>query len=281
MSSNTTVAIRDLSKTYRISKNGSGRSLFRRNTQEVRALHPMSLVAEAGESIGVLGKNGSGKSTLLRIIAGSETPTTGEVLVSETPTLLGVSAALQRQLSGRQNIQLGLYAMGLTPKEVQQLEPGIIEWAELKDAIDRPLNTYSSGMTARLKFSIATAVSAKILLVDEALSTGDSSFTDKAQKRMQEFIQSAGTVFLVSHGAKVIQEHCSRAIWIHEGQLIADGSPNAIVKLYRSWSRSVSSGNKERALEVLQYTASKFSPVEIVFDSEIIKHLDGGRHRLR
>lgn len=91
MSSNTTVAIRDLSKTYRISKNGSGRSLFRRNTQEVRALHPMSLVAEAGESIGVLGKNGSGKSTLLRIIAGSETPTTGEVLVSETPTLLGLS----------------------------------------------------------------------------------------------------------------------------------------------------------------------------------------------
>lgn len=258
-----TVVAHNLSKNYRLNSQGSDKLLIQRRARTVEAVKPLSFVAYAGESIGVLGKNGSGKSTLLRLIAGTERPTTGRVLVSAQPTLLGVSAALQQNLSGRQNIRLGLLAMGLTPEEVEGLEREIIEWADLTDAIDRPMKTFSSGMNARLKFAIATAVTAEILLVDEALSTGDSTFAAKAQRRMDEFLDASGTVFLVSHAASTIEKNCDRAIWLHQGDLITDGKPNWVVKLYRRWSRAVAAGKEEEAAAILDYTKRKYSPVRV------------------
>lgn len=258
-----TVIAKGLSKQYRLTAQGSRNAILRSRMRTVDALHPLDFVAYSGESIGVLGKNGSGKSTFLRLVAGSERPTAGDVLVSEQPTLLGVSAVLQPNLSGRQNIRLGLLAMGLSSDVAEELQPEIIEWAELTDAIDRPLSTYSSGMAARLKFAIATAVRSEILLVDEALSTGDSTFASKAQARMNQFLGESGTVFLVSHSASTIEKNCTRAIWLHEGELVSEGSVNWVASLYKRWSSAATKGNQKAATQILEYAKSKYIPVEI------------------
>lgn len=238
-----TVVVRDLAKYYRISGG---------QKQRVRALERVSFVSYTGESIGILGRNGSGKSTLLRLIAGGEAPTAGEIRVSSQPTLLGVSAALQPRLSGAQNIRLGLLAMGLSPEEVDEKFGDICRFADIGDAIYRPMNTYSSGMGARLKFAISTSVHPEILLVDEALSTGDASFTDRAQKRMRRMLESSGTVFLVSHGAAVIQETCTRAIWLHDGRVIADGAAEDVTKSYRVWGNRKATGKDEEAAAIIK-----------------------------
>lgn len=276
VSAKPTVVVRNLEKSYFLTGKGSSKSLFKANMEEVKALKPCSIVANSGESIGILGKNGSGKSTLLRLVAGAESPTGGEVIVSEQPTLLGVSAALQRDLSGRQNVRLGLLAMGVSPDRICELEPEVITWAELDDSIDRPIRTYSSGMIARLKFSISTAVPAEILLVDEALSTGDASFTARAQERMNSFLTNSGTVFLVSHAAKTVEQNCNRAIWLHEGEIIADGNTKLLVKMYRRWSRSVSAGNKKISDEILSYARRTYKAPNIILESEAVKFLDAG-----
>src|SRR5699024_2502452 len=164
--------------------------------------------------------------------------------------------------------------MGLEPSTVDSLLPGVLEWAGLIDAAHSPMSTYSAGMRSRLKFSIATAVKREILLVDEALSTGDSTFSAKASQRMREFLSSAGTVFIVSHAAGVIEKFCSRAIWLHDGEIIADGSPRVVAKSYKVWSRSVASGRHEKANEIIEHRKDLYSPVSILFDSEISPMLD-------
>lgn len=273
---NPTVVARNLGKSFFLTKSGSSRGLIPSSRMtEIRAVETVSFVSYPGESIGILGKNGSGKSTLLRMIAGTEEPSRGEVYVSAKPTLLGVSAALQQSLSGKANIRLGLLAMGLSPNEVAGLEDEVIDWAGLREAIDRPLRTYSSGMVARLKFAIATAMRADILLVDEALSTGDATFAAKAKERMDSFLETAGTVFLVSHGAKTIQEHCTRALWLHDGELIADGHAESITKSYRVWGNRVATGKNEEADEIIRQMKRRFVPKRIIFDSEAADMLDG------
>ncbi|WP_338122194.1 ABC transporter ATP-binding protein [Corynebacterium ammoniagenes] len=257
---------RDISKTYKVlGKNGS---IFSRRRKPVEALKDVSFVAYSGECIGILGKNGSGKSTLLNIIAGNETASSGLVRVSTEPTLLGVSAALQPKLTGRENAMIGLLAMGLQKDEVSELIEPVIEWAELSDAANRPMETYSSGMKSRLKFSIATAVRREILMVDEALSTGDATFAEKARKRMKTFLDDAGTVFIVSHSASTIQKHCTRVIWLYEGRVIADGNPKRILRSYNLWTKRLSLGNERDAQHVINTALRRYSKPQIFLESE-------------
>lgn len=260
------VVARNISKTYKVF--GKDKSIFSRRRKPVQALNNVSFVAYAGECIGVLGKNGSGKSTLLSIIAGNESATSGLVRVSAQPTLLGVSAALQLQLTGRENVKIGLLAMGLEKSEVEDLIQPVIEWAELADAADRPMVTYSSGMKSRLKFAIATAVKREILMVDEALSTGDATFAEKAHKRMNSFLDDAGTVFIVSHSASTIQKHCSRVIWLYEGTIIADGRPKRILRNYKLWTKRLSVGNYTSAQHVINNMKRRYSKPQIYLESE-------------
>lgn len=263
-----TVAVRNVSKTYS-SKKGS--SLFTQRSQKIRpveALQDVNFVAFSGECIGVVGRNGSGKSTLLRIIAGSESPTKGDIYVSSRPTILGVSAALQQHLSGRENARLGLLAMGVKPSEVEKMVPEVLLWAEVEDAADRALATYSSGMRSRLKFAIATAVKRDILIVDEALSTGDSTFTHKAGLRMDNFLRSAGTVFIVSHSISMIEQRCNRAIWLHDGHVIADGDPGRVSKFYKSWSRLLASDDTEGADRIIRKRRDDYSSNPFLLASE-------------
>lgn len=275
MLNKTTVVARNVEKTYTLSSRGSEYSLFNsRKRMTVHALKGVSFVAEAGESIGVVGPNGSGKSTLFRMISGAESPTSGEIFVSSTPTLLGVSSALKGDLSGIENIRIGLLAMGLSPSEVKEIESDVAEWANIGDAVYRPLKTYSSGMRSRLVFSVSTAVKREILLVDEALSTGDKTFTDKAKERMNGFLESTGTVFIVSHGAGTIQEYCNRAIWLHNGEILCDGDAVETSKAYVRWSKMYTRKQFERAENYLNSFRKAYAKPAIFFESEAAARLD-------
>ena len=218
----------------------------------VRALAGISLAARRGESIGIIGTNGSGKSTLLRVIAGLETPTRGEVLARSTPVLLGVNAALMPELSGEQNVRLGCLAMGLTPEQTDNLIPEIIDLSGIGTAVYLPMKTYSSGMGARLRFAIAAAANPQILLIDEALSTGDAAFKERSEERMTALREQAGTVFIVNHAAQVIEESCTRALWLHRGRIVLDGPAPETARRYRQWAWAVAKGNDDKAASLLK-----------------------------
>ena len=189
-------------------------------------------MARANESIGIIGTNGSGKSTLMRTITGLTPATRGAVYAKSRPNLLGVGAALIPDLSGGNNIILGGLAMGMERSEIEAQYDDIVEFTGLEDFIDMPMRTYSSGMSARLKFAIATAKEHEILIVDEALSVGDRDFQKKSEKRIRDIRERAGTVFLVSHSMRSIRDTCNRTIWIEKGELRADGDTDAVVKEY-------------------------------------------------
>ncbi|AOZ71953.1 hypothetical protein BK816_00480 [Boudabousia tangfeifanii] len=196
---------------------------------------------------------------MLRVIAGLETPTSGHVLATHQPILLGVSAALVPHLSGHENVKLGCLAMGLSPEETEKVIPEIEDFVELGDSFYLPMDTYSSGMGSRLRFAIATAAKPEILLIDEALATGDAAFKAKSEEKMAEIRRNAGTMFLVSHAAQTIEEMCSRAIWLHKGKMIADGSAQEVARAYRKWAWDIAQGRHEQAAKLLDDTITEFT----------------------
>jgi teichoic acid transport system ATP-binding protein len=208
-----------------VNRQGSGKSF-------VHALKGVSFDAAEGDTIGVVGPNGSGKSTLLAAVAGLLSPTSGEVLVAEEPKLLGVGATLIPAASGYRNIRLGCLALGMSNSEVDEQIDELVEFTSLGPAIHRPLRTYSSGMRARLHFAIATSVKPRILLIDEALAVGDKAFRAKSAGRISEIISNAGTLMLVSHSLDEVARLCSRALWIEDGRVVADGSADDVLAAY-------------------------------------------------
>lgn len=224
-----------------------GKVVGRRPGVIVRALGGVSLAASRGESVGIIGANGSGKSTLLRAIAGLEPPSRGRILSASTPVLLGVNAALLPELSGAENAVLGCLAMGLSPDRAHDLLPDILELAGIGASIDLPMKTYSSGMGSRLRFAIAAAAQPQILLIDEALGTGDASFSARSQSTMDELRREATTVFLVSHAAQTIEEMCSRAVWLHKGKVVLNGPAEETARRYRLWAWSIAQGDTDKA----------------------------------
>jgi len=204
--------------------------------REVHAVKNVSFTVYQGETIGIIGTNGSGKSSLLRSIAGLTQPTNGAVYASAKPLLLGVGAVLMPSLSGEKNIMLGGLAMGYGKKETAELAPAITEFAGLEEFIDLPMRTYSSGMSARLRFAIAASRNHDILIIDEALSVGDQQFRKRSEARMREMRDTAGTVFLVSHSIKSILDTCSRVIWLEKGVLKMDGDPLEVCKAYNRYT---------------------------------------------
>jgi len=243
-----TVIVDDLHVTYRVigprpaGAGTDGASALRRvlsrkgspGLREIKAIRGVTFVANHGDAIGLVGRNGSGKSTLLRAIAGLLPPEKGAVYTDCQPSLLGVNAALINSLSGEQNIVLGGLAMGMTPTEVKEKFTSIVDFAGIGDFVELPMNAYSSGMSARLRFAIAASVSHDVLLIDEALATGDAEFRRKSESRIRELRDEAGTVFVVSHSLGVIRETCNRAIWIDAGTLKMDGDVNEVLDAYES-----------------------------------------------
>lgn len=234
------------------------------STEVIHALQKVSLVVNAGEVVGIVGQNGSGKSTLLRIIAGLETPASGQVYAVGSPILLGVNAALIPELSGRDNVTLGLLAMGMSRAEIAEATPDVLSLAGIGRAINRPMKTYSSGMGARLRFAIAAAAHPEILLIDEALGTGDAASKGRSAERIEQLREHAGTVFLVSHAAQTIEESCSRAVWLHDGAIIDDGPAPDVARTYRWWAWCVAKGEHARAEQVLADRRAAWVPVQVV-----------------
>lgn len=200
--------------------------------REVHAIRGVSFTAYRGDAIGVVGRNGSGKSTLLRAVAGLLPPERGAVYTEGQPSLLGVNAALMNDLTGERNVVLGCLAMGMTPDEVRAKYDEIVEFSGVEDFIRLPMRTYSAGMGARLRFAIAAAKTHDVLLIDEALATGDRDFRKRSMQRMAELREQAGTVFLVSHSLGVITETCNRALWIDKGEIRMDGDAKEVVAAY-------------------------------------------------
>jgi teichoic acid transport system ATP-binding protein len=212
-------------------RRGRGRS-GGAQAKKVHAVRGVSLVAREGDAIALIGRNGSGKSTLLRAISGLLPAERGHVFTAGRPTLLGVNAALIKDLPGEDNILLGCMAMGMTREEAQAQRDWIVEFADLGDFITLPMRAYSSGMAARLRFAIAASKSHEILMIDEALATGDAEFRRRSEKRIMQLREEAGTVFLVSHSLGVVRMTCNRAIWLEKGKVVMDGEANEVVDAY-------------------------------------------------
>ncbi|BFU47315.1 ABC transporter ATP-binding protein [Krasilnikovia sp. MM14-A1004] len=206
--------------------------------REVHAVKGVSFVAYKGEAIGLIGSNGSGKSTLLLAIAGLLPVERGAIYASGQPSLLGVNAALMNDLPGERNVVLGCLAMGMSPAEVREKTADIIEFSGINERGDfssLPMKTYSSGMSARLRFSIAAAKKHDVLLIDEALATGDAKFRRRSEQRVRELREEAGTVFLVSHSEQSIRDTCERSIWLESGVIRADGPTEDVMKEYEAY----------------------------------------------
>lgn len=204
--------------------------------REVHAVRGVTFTAYKGEAIGLIGRNGSGKSTLLKAVAGLLPPESGVVYTSGQPSLLGVNAALMNDLTGDRNVVLGCLAMGMSPEEIEQRYDDIVDFAGVGEFIDLPMRTYSSGMAARLRFAIGSAKSHEILLIDEALATGDAEFRAKSEQRIHELREEAGTVFVVSHSLEVVTDTCDRALWLEKGALRMDGDAQDVVDAYMTES---------------------------------------------
>jgi ABC-type polysaccharide/polyol phosphate transport system ATPase subunit len=199
------------------------------------ALRNVSFRLEHGESLGVIGPNGAGKSTLLLALAGILDPSEGEIMTNgRVSTLLTLGAGFEQELSGRDNIDLVAAFLGVDAREMAALAPSIIEFADIGPFIDAPVKTYSTGMKARLGFAIATAITPDILLLDEVIGTGDQTFRARSQARVQELIEKAKAIVLVTHDLTFVSEFCNRALLIERGQVIREGPPGEIVDLYKN-----------------------------------------------
>jgi ABC-type polysaccharide/polyol phosphate transport system ATPase subunit len=199
-------------------------------TEQLSALSHVNLEIRRGESVGILGRNGAGKSTLMKVIARVLRPSEGSAEVrGVVAPLLELGGGFDPELTGRENVFLNGAILRRSRKEMEQRLPDIIRFAELEHFVNAPVRTYSTGMFARLAFAVATDIDPEILLVDEALSVGDIEFQEKCILRIQEFLSRGATLLFVSHSPQAIIKLCQRAIWVHEGRIVADGPASDVV----------------------------------------------------
>jgi lipopolysaccharide transport system ATP-binding protein len=203
------------------------------------AVSDVSLVIEQGTRLGIVGRNGAGKSTLLHLIAGLTDPTSGELkVVGSVTAVMTLGIGLREDLSGRENIYLDGEIQGRTRADVDKFVDRIIEFAELGRFIDYPLRTYSTGMKARLAFSMISHIEPEILIIDETLSVGDAAFSKKATQKIREICETGKIVIVVSHSMGAIREICNRSLWMNDGKVVMDGSPQTVTDAYINAVRS-------------------------------------------
>ncbi len=204
-----------------------------KNKEERTVLNDISLDIKKGEVVGLIGTNGSGKSTLLKLMTKIIYPNSGQITTNgKLTSLLELGAGFHPDFSGRENIYFNASIFGLTRKEIDDRLEQIIEFSELKDYIDNPVRTYSSGMYMRLAFSVAINVDAQILLVDEILSVGDQHFQEKCFKKIEELKAQGKTIVIVTHTMGAVQRFCTRAVWLYNGKIKMDGNPDDVVPEY-------------------------------------------------
>lgn len=230
------IEIKDLSIRYKGLQKFSLRRaqrLEKKNTG-FPALRGVSFSVERGKIVGIIGRNGGGKSTLLRAIAGIFSPDTGEVnTFGNTVSLLAIGVGFQGNLSGRENIFLSGLLLGFSKQHIRSKMQEIMRFAELGSFIDKPVNTYSSGMYSKLAFSITAVMEADIMLIDEVLSVGDAAFQKKSYDKMHSLITNENrTVLIVSHALSTIRELCDEVIWLDNGRIKQIGPPEEVIAAY-------------------------------------------------
>jgi ABC-type polysaccharide/polyol phosphate transport system ATPase subunit len=214
-------------------------SLLRRPaSREVWALRDVDLSVRAGECVGIIGRNGAGKSTLLRVIAQLIEPDRGSVSVQgRISALLNLGVGFDPHLTGRENVRLVGSLMGLSRSEARERMPRVVDFADIGDAIDAPLRTYSSGMRARLGFAAAAEmIEPHVLLLDEVMGTGDASFRERSRQRVMELVQNAHAVLVTSHDMAWVAEFAMYAILLDRGRVVAEGAPSGVTTLHRARS---------------------------------------------
>ncbi|HWZ34331.1 MAG TPA: ABC transporter ATP-binding protein [Bryobacteraceae bacterium] len=198
------------------------------------ALHDVSFELPAGESLGLIGSNGAGKSTILNLATGLAAPDSGTVDVNgHVAALLELGAGFHRDLTGAENVRINAALMGLSRRETEDRFEDIVEFSGVREFINEPLRTYSSGMTMRLAFSVAVASDPDILLADEILGVGDEAFYKKSLEKIREFQRAGKTILLASHSAELIRTFCDHALWLEHGRVMAVGEANEVIDAYR------------------------------------------------
>ena len=271
------VVIDDVTMVYRVTSTGGAdeqklspvsralrRALGRPPQVDNQALTRVNLLIEQGEFVGFVGRNGSGKSTLMNIVAGQMNPTSGRVWAIDRPSKLGVSVSLVPALSGERNIRLGCLAQGMTPQQVDEVMDELVDIAALGKALHWPMKAYSSGMAARLRFAVATATNPEVLILDEALGTGDAQFQARGKARMDEIRDNAGCVLFVSHSMSEIRSMCTRLVWIDAGEVVADGPVEPVVERYEHYMQLLADGNLLSAQDYRDQALAERVPLELV-----------------
>ena len=255
------IDVRDLGVRYNLrltrktTVRGSFRNLGRRDDGPTHfwALRDVTFRVVHGESLAVIGPNGAGKSTLLQVLAGILQPNEGSIhVVGKISSLLTLGAGFDQELSGRDNILLAGAFLGMDHREMMDRIDSIIEFADIGQFIDAPMKTYSSGMRARLGFSIATSVEPDVLLLDEVLGTGDQVFRAKSQARVMELVRAARGIVLVTHDMGWVTEFCNHAMLLERGRIVAHGKPEDVVAIHREHSEQF---RREREAEIARLHA--------------------------
>lgn len=222
----------------------------RRRCEERVVLDDIAFEVEKGEAIGLIGENGCGKSTTLKLLTRIMYPDSGTIEMSgRVSSLIELGAGFHPDMSGRQNIYTNASIFGLTKREIDARLDDIIEFSELREFIDNPVRTYSSGMYMRLAFSVAINVDAEILLIDEILGVGDQAFQQKCFDKLKMIKANGATIVIVSHALGQIEQICSRSLWIHNGKIVAEGKPRDIHPQYLSYMGERSEETAEREAE--------------------------------
>lgn len=238
MSSNEPIVVfENVYKTYNLYKDSKEQflALFYKSKKikKHQALNNVSIKIYKGEAIGIIGNNGAGKSTLLKMITGVAFPTSGKVTVNgRVAALLELTAGFSEEMTGRENIYLKGYLLGLNDSQIKEIESSIVNFAELGEYIDQPVRTYSSGMRLRLGFAININTKPEILVIDEALAVGDAAFQNKCKNKIKELISQNVTVIFVSHSKNGVKEICKRAIYLKKGEVVFDGDVDEALKIY-------------------------------------------------
>ena len=206
------------------------------NLSHFSALSGVDINIAQGESVGIIGQNGAGKSTLLQLLCGTLTPSTGQLEVNgQVAALLELGAGFNQDFTGRENILFSAALYGMQALHIEKHLQEIIDFADIGEFIDQPVRTYSSGMYVRLAFAIATSVQPDILVIDEALSVGDGAFARKSFDRIMQLKQSGVTLLFCSHSLFQVESLCSRCIWLHQGQVMAQGPSAEVIAKYNDW----------------------------------------------
>lgn len=265
------ISVSNITKRFELMKTRSEKilnlfSFLRSKKRDFWALKGVTFDVYAGEAIGIVGLNGSGKSTLLNIVSEIYPPTTGDLTINGDTSIISIGAGLKPALTGRDNIRLKLLMSGLTNKQIKQVMPTIIGFSELGDFIDQPVKSYSSGMKAKLGFSIMAHTDPDIMIIDEALSVGDSTFANKSFDKIREFKKQGKTIFFVSHSAGQVKQIADRVIWMHFGGMKEIGLTTDVMSHYEKWQKEF---NKKPKVEREEYIVQQkhgqrtFSAVDI------------------